>query len=82
MNGTDMILSQEQISVPAGSFSTFKAISNILKMDADSSKGQDIETTWLVPQIGTILSNLESSSSRISMKLIMEMTETNIPYVK
>ena len=37
---------------------------------------------WIVPEIGPIRTNLESSSGKDSTKFILEMTDTNIPYKK
>jgi tetratricopeptide (TPR) repeat protein len=79
-NGTDMVLSEERVSVPAGVFNSVKTISNTLITSADSGKMQNMETTWLVPKIGPIRSNLEYSYDKGSTKFILEMTDTNIPY--
>lgn len=80
INGTDMVLTEEEISVPAGVFSGVKTISNTLTTNADSSKTKNVETNWLVPEIGPVRGNLEYVSDKESMKFILEMTDTNIPY--
>jgi hypothetical protein len=83
INGTDMVLSEERVSVSAGVFSGVKTISNTLRTNADLSKWHSMETTWIVPEIGILRSNLEYTyDDKRRMKLILEMTDTNIPYKK
>jgi len=81
-DSTDMLIGEEQVSIAVGIFKAFKSTSNGVMTYNDSRTEQGMETTWVVPEIGPmgIKRDVVLADDKKTMRLTLEMVDTNIPY--
>lgn len=79
-NYTYTFFGEEKVSTPAGIFNAIKKTSSRVLTLSDSKIEQQIGTSWIVPDLGSVKEELVFSDDKMTMRLTLEMVDTNIPY--